>query len=172
MWNGITALGSIIAAIAAVLAWITALHARGESRRSADAAETSAAAARDSAQIARVEAARAVERTDVAWSDDTDREDPGFLIYRNSGSTTAHRVRLALTINGQRIELARDEVTPGGSVEWDARDTYAEAQREAHEQFKRAIDSGLLSTPSPRFSVAVRVTWESALGTPSLAVLG
>lgn len=166
------AVGGIVGGAGAVWAAIVAQGARGHSSTSAAAAADSAESARGTLDVMRAEAARAVERSDVDWRREQDKHRRGAITLRNVGSTTAYAVAVVLTINGDRISLAPGDVPAGGVVEYDATDVYRAASAAASSAMARQRAVGTFYAATPKFRVTSRITWESELGTPAVAVFG
>lgn len=168
----IGAVGGVLGGAGALWAAIVAHGAKGDAARSATAAEESALAAQGSLDVARSEHGRAVERVDVTWRREAVKPQTGRVVLRNAGTTMAWGTRVALTINGQRFDLAPGDVPPGGTVEHDASEFYREAARERDRTAGAMRQAGIFYAGSPKFRVSARITWTSELGTPGRQVIG
>jgi len=176
-------LGEIVGVVSAVVAggalWVS-LSARRDSKASAGAAvtsaessERSAVAAEETLGLSRLEARRRIERTDVEWRREKHKfPRVGVVTYRNVGTTTAHMVAAVLTINGQRFDLPLlGALEPDGLIEHDAAELYKEAAQRYAAHVRNADSGGVTVVGSPRFEVTARISWQSELGTPSIATL-
>lgn len=171
-------IGVLVGAGIAIGALWVALLARTDSKASARAAAASAASseraatvAEQSLELSRVESQRKVERSDVEWTAEGGKERGGLIVYRNVGTTTAHAVTIALTVNGRRIDLEPGDVPPDGAVEHDARELYAKANNDLAAETRALADLGVFSPGSICFEVAARISWETELGTPYIRAL-
>lgn len=168
----IGAIGGVLGGAGALWAAVVAHGAKGDAARSATAAEDSARAAQGSLHVSRAERDRAVERADVTWRRDEVQPERGLVVLRNVGTTTARDARIALTVNGRRVDLAPGDVPPDGTVEHDASEVWAEAARERNRIADAMRRAGIVYVASTEFRASARITWHSDLGTPGLQVMG
>lgn len=152
-----------LAAVAAVAAVLVAMYARHDSKAAADIAEKALA-------LARVEADRAVERSDVAW--ELEVRTYGVVHVKNVGSSEAHDVSVILTVNGVRVEVEGGDVEAGSWIRYESESHVNEIT--GGDPSSIGIHELMDSTHwrlVGRFEVTARVSWVSELGTPDVQVV-
>ena len=174
-------LGEVVGVVGAVVtigALGVSLLARRDSKasalasvNSAESSSRSAVAAEESLELSRLEARRQVERTDVEWEREEREDHPGFVVYRNVGTTTAYAVTAVLTINDHRTDLTCGDISANGLIEYDAGQLYTLAEQELAADYAAMSAAGIDYVSRTRFVVTARISWESELGTPIIRTL-
>ena len=166
-------LASAVAVVAIGIAiWANAIshQASSSARRSADEAKRSADAAEAANQLAARERARALEVVDVAW--DIEKPTPeGVIVIRNIGTTTAYSVTAVVRVGVERFDVTPGDLPSDADFEIDAAELYERKRQSNRAAVASMAASGIAYAPSSGLPIEARVSWQSAEGTPGVAIV-